>query len=105
MSRHMYDIGQMLKTPIAERAINDADLYRQVVEHRRTFIGLRGFDYDTLYPTTLNIIPPTSVIEQWKADYENMQLHMIYGESISFDELVNNLRELNENIRNHMLTL
>ncbi len=94
-----------MKTPIAERAINDADLYRQVVGHRRTFIGLRGFDYDTLYPTTLNIIPPSSVIEQWKADYENMRLHMIYGESISFDELVNNLRELNENIRNNMLTL
>ena len=55
MSRHMYDIG---------RAINDAELYRQVVEHRRTFIGLRGFDHDTLYPATLNIIPPASVIEQ-----------------------------------------
>lgn len=26
MSRHMYDIGQMLKTPIAERAINNVDL-------------------------------------------------------------------------------
>jgi len=54
----------MLKTSIAGRAINDAELYRQVVEHRRTFIGLRGFDYDTLYPATLNIIPPASVIEQ-----------------------------------------
>ena len=64
MSRHMYDIGQMLKTSIAGRAINDAELYRQVVEHRRTFIGLRGFDHDTLYPATLNIIPPASVIEQ-----------------------------------------
>ena len=98
MSRHMYDIGQMLKTPIAERAINDVDLYRQVVEHRRTFIGLRGFDYDTLYPATLNIIPPASVIEQWKADYENMRLHMIYGESVSFEELINSLKDLNSKI-------
>ena len=95
----------MLKTPIAERAINDAELYRQVVEHRRTFIGLRGFDYDTLYPAMLNIVPPASVVEQWKSDYENMRLHMIYGESIPFDELVNNLKELNKNIRNRMTTL
>ena len=95
MSRHMYDIGQMLKTPIAERAINDTVLYRQVVEHRRTFIGLRGFDYDTLYPATLNIVPPASVVEQWKADYENMRLHMIYGESVPFDELVKELEKLN----------
>lgn len=95
MSRHIYDIGQMLKTPITERAINDTDLYHQVVEHRRTFIGLRGFDYDTLYPATLNIVPPASVIEQWKSDYENMRMHMIYGESVPFDELVNELKDLN----------
>lgn len=95
MSRHMYDIGQMLKTPIVERAVNDALLYRQVVEHRRTFIGLRGFDYDTLYPATLNIVPPPSVFEQWKSDYENMRLHMIYGESASFEVLVKELEKLN----------
>ncbi len=95
MSRHMYDIAQMLKTPIAESAIRNKQLYRQVVEHRRTFIGLRGFDYDSLYPNTLNFIPPTSIIEQWKADYENMLIHMIYGETVSFEELVNNLYELN----------
>ena len=87
-----------MKTPIAERAINDKDLYRQVVEHRRTFIGLRGFDYDTLYPATLNIVPPASIIEQWKIDYENMRLHMIYGESEPFDMLVENLTKLNAKI-------
>ncbi len=102
MSRHMYDIGQMLQTPIAERAINDATLYHQVVEHRRTFIGLRGFDYDTLYPATLNIVPSTSIIDQWKADYENMQLHMIYGASVPFDELVNELKRLNLKIKENL---
>ena len=89
----------MLKTPIAERAINDENLYRQVVEHRRTFIGLRGFDYDTLYPATLNIVPPTSIIEQWRIDYENMRMHMIYGESMSFEELINKLRDLNDRVK------
>lgn len=103
MSRHMYDIGQMLKTPIAEKAIHDKQLYRQVVEHRRTFIGLRGFDYDTLYPNALNIVPPASIIKQWEADYENMRLHMIYGESASFEELVNNLKDLNDRIKEHIL--
>lgn len=99
MSRHMYDIGQILKTPIAERAVNDTGLYRQVVEHRRTFIGLRGFDYDSLYPEKLNIVPPEAVAEQWKEDYETMRLHMIYGDSSPFDELVRNLKDLNERIR------
>ena len=98
MSRHMYDIGQILKTSIAERAINDQELYRQVVEHRRIFIGLRDFDYDTLYPATLNVIPPVDVIDEWRTDYENMRLHMIYGESVPFDELVVQLKDFNEAI-------
>ena len=71
-----------------------------MVEHRRTFIGLRGFDYDTLYPPTLNIIPPAEVIEQWRADYENMRMHMIYGESVPFDELVKDLTALMKLLNN-----
>lgn len=39
-----------------------------------------------------------SVIEHWKADYENMRLHMIYGESVSFEELINSLKDLNDRI-------
>ncbi|MCD8297358.1 MAG: nucleotidyl transferase AbiEii/AbiGii toxin family protein [Prevotella sp.] len=100
MSRHIYDIGQILKTPIAEKAIQDKQLYCQVVEHRRKFICLRGFDYDTLYPDTISIIPPDSIIDQWEADYENMRLYMIYGESVPFEDLINNLKELNEKIKN-----
>lgn len=103
ISRHMYDIGQMLKTPIAERAINEKELYRQVVEHRRTFIGLRGFDYDTLYPATLNIIPPSEIIEQWQEDYENMRMYMIYGESVAFNELINSLVRFNTSIKTQIL--
>lgn len=99
MSRHLYDIGQMLKTPVAERAVSDAELYRRVVEHRRAFVGLSGFDYDTLYPATLRIVPPPTVLDQWKADYGQMRLYMIYGESDSFETLVDNLERLNARIR------
>lgn len=100
MSRHMYDIGQILLTPIAERALNDEQLYCQVIQHRKTFIGLRGFDYDKLFPSSLSILPPESVLDAWRSDYEQMRLHMIYGESIPFDELIEQLRTLNGHIRN-----
>lgn len=99
MSRHMYDIGQILRTPIAERAMNDEQLYRQVIQHRKTFIGLRGFDYNTLFPSSLSILPPESVQDAWHSDYEQMRLHMIYGESIPFDDLIEQLKILNDRIR------
>jgi len=99
MSRHMYDIGQILKTPIAERALMDKDLYCHVVLHRKTFIGLRGFDYATLSPQRISILPPQSVANAWRSDYEQMRTTMIYGESMTFEQLLQKLHLLNERIK------
>lgn len=98
MSRHMYDICQILETPVAEQALADKELYLSVVEHRRTFIGLRGFDYSTLLPGTLDIIPPDSIIDSWRQDYKRMQETMIYGDSPSFDKMIETLKGLNQRI-------
>lgn len=98
MSRHMYDICQILETPVAEQALAEKELYLSVVEHRRTFIGLRGFDYSTLLPRTLDIIPPDSIIDSWRQDYKRMQETMIYGDSPSFDKMIETLKGLNQRI-------
>ena len=98
MSRHLYDVGQMMDTPIAEEALQDIALYQSVIDHRRTFIGLRGFDYDTLQPATLRIVPPENIVEEWKKDYEVMQETMIYGDSLPFSQLIEKVRRLNERI-------
>ena len=98
MSRHLYDICQIMDTPIAEEAMNDKDLYLSVMEHRRIFIGLRGFDYSTLLPQTLSIVPPADIQELWRQDYRDMQESMIYGESPSFDQLIEKLKVLNARI-------
>lgn len=99
MSRHLYDLERMLHTDIAERALKDEHLYRTILEHRRKFIGLKGFDYDTLYPQSLSLEIPADVLPLWRKDYENMQSSMIYGESVPFDELLAEIRQLNMRIR------
>ena len=98
MSRHLYDICQITNTPIAEEALNDKDLYLSVMEHRRVFIGLRGFDYSTLLPQTLSIVPPSDIQDLWRQDYRDMQESMIYGKSSSFDQLIEKLKVLNARI-------
>ena len=101
MSRHMYDLERMMRTPIAKEALLNTELYNALIEHRRKFIGLRGFDYNTLQPGTLNILPPTPEIEQlWRDDYRRMQDTMIYGESIGFDELKYRLNTLCQSLKN-----
>lgn len=99
MSRHLYDLERMLHTDIAERALSDEHLYRTILEHRRKFIGLKGFDYDTLYPQSLSLEIPADVLLLWRKDYENMQASMIYGPSVPFDELLVEIRQLNARIR------
>ena len=101
MSRHIYDLVMMMnsKEQIADRAIHNESLYRAVLEHRRKFIGLKGFNYDELYPNTLCIVPNNDIAIPWKNDYKFMCEHMIYGEVPSFDELISKLRILNEQIR------
>ena len=98
MSRHIYDICKMADTAIADQALADKDLYLSVIGHRRTFIGLRGFDYGTLLPQTLSILPPAEVRDAWKKDYQAMQESMIYEESPSFDRLIETLTTLNQRI-------
>ena len=98
MSRHLYDIGQMLDTPIADEALSDEKLYNSVIDHRRTFIGLKGFDYDTLLPKRLNIHLPSESYELWKKDYIKMQMSMIYGDSLPFDVLLEKIYALNDRI-------
>lgn len=98
MSRHLYDVHRIMQTPIADEALSDNELYDTVIEHRKTFIGLKGFDYDTLRKPTLSILPPDSVYAAWKKDYETMQEEMIYGESVPFEKIISDLKELNDKI-------
>jgi hypothetical protein len=42
-----------METSITEKALNDKDLYKSIVAHRRMFIAMKGFDYDTLTPTMI----------------------------------------------------
>ena len=97
MSRHTYDIARMIDTPIAENALKNKDLFQSIVAHRRMFIAMKGFDYDTLSPKTIKIIPPDSVIAKWEDDYNRMQT-MIYGKLLSFNEIIDKITQLNEQL-------
>ena len=98
MSRHIYDLGRMIDTPIADNALKDKDLFQSIVAHRRMFIAMKGFDYDTLSPKTIKIVPPDNVISKWEDDYNKMQT-MIYGNIIPFNALMNKVKQFNKRIK------
>ena len=88
------------KKDVAERALHDEQLYRTIIDHRRQFINLKGFDYDTLYPATLSILPPEYIMDAWREDYEYMLLHMIYdNDAPTFEQLIEAIFELQNMIK------
>lgn len=101
LSRHLYDVFQLSKAGIAEHAFNNQELYETIVAHRFTYARVGHVDYNLHNPKTLNPIPPELVIKAWEDDYAKMKEDMIYEEfKPSFDELINNLKELKEKLQN-----
>ncbi len=95
LSRHLYDIFHLTKTKIAENAISDKALYETIVAHRYKFSRISDVDYNLHNPKTINPIPTTEKIDEWKADYAKMKEDMIYEENKpSFEDLINNLNKL-----------
>lgn len=99
MSRHLYDLEKLMDTSFGIKALEDTELYTTIVKHRFAFTKLSGVDYKLHHPSTINFLPPESVIEDWKKDYEEMQENFIYGESLSFEKLIERIAELVERFR------
>lgn len=102
MSRHLYDIDQILDTDIAESAIMNNELYKQVIEHRRKFIGLKGFDYTTLDKPTIHFIPEGEIKDKWENDYKNTIMSMVLGEAHTFEEVMTRLEDFNHRVNSLM---
>ncbi|MBO4588251.1 MAG: nucleotidyl transferase AbiEii/AbiGii toxin family protein [Bacteroidales bacterium] len=96
MSRHLYDLERLMDTRFAEEALKDAALYKAVMEHRRTFYAIKQVDYDTNAPSRIRIVPPQDSLHDWQEDYAQMRKTFIYGESLSFDELIVRMEQLQE---------
>lgn len=94
LSRHLYDINRIADTEYAKIAIEDNDLFKAIVQHRERFTRLGGVDYSSHFPPNLNPIPPEELLDEWKVDYISMQKEMIYGESLSFTQLIAKLKEV-----------
>lgn len=99
LSRHLYDLEKLMDSDHAEKALKDGKLFYHIAEHRSTFSPLRGIDYSNHIPSSINIVPPDSVIEDYADDYNVMKESMFTGESLSWNDILKRLTTLQERIR------
>ncbi|TWI77959.1 nucleotidyltransferase AbiEii toxin of type IV toxin-antitoxin system [Lacibacter cauensis] len=97
MSRHLYDLIVMMKTAVLQDALNDRELFKNLLQHRAGYI--RVIDYKGLTVEGLTFIPSPDLIELYRRDYEFMQANMIYSESPDFSDLIKELKWLNGKFR------
>ena len=98
-SRHLYDLEKMMDKEFALTAISDHVLWNVIRRHREKFTHINGVDYSQDVRPNICLIPPEQVIEDWRQDYETMQRTMIYGKSLTFKELTDRIKQLEERIR------
>lgn len=100
LTRHLYDLEKLMDTEFAQKALTDSKLYQDIVAHRKLYTSIRGVDYDNHSPQKINPIPPAGIIDKWEKDYMVMQQNMIYGDSLSFSELIERVKELKSRLNN-----
>lgn len=99
MSRHFYDLEKLSHTNYLEMALNDSNLYYNIVEHRKKFYHVGYVDYDKELPSAITIVPSAELIPKYEADYNEMRSSFIYGESLEFAELLQFLEKLQKRFR------
>ena len=86
-SRHYYDLYCIAHSESKANALNDLELLQRVVLFKMKFYPRKWAKYEEAVPGTIKLIPPSYRLEALKKDYLSMQ-EMMYGESPSFEELI-----------------
>ena len=93
-SRHLYDLERMMDETFAVNAIKDDDLWNTIHHHRMVFTHMCDVDYTPDIRDRIVLTPPAEHYQTWADDYSDMQSSMIYGDSVSFDTLIERMKEL-----------
>jgi nucleotidyltransferase AbiEii toxin of type IV toxin-antitoxin system len=96
-SRHYYDLAMLAKSFVRQTALSDLALLENVARHKKLFFRCGWAKYDEATPGSLRLMPPPGRRRDILKDYKKMQV-MIFREPPSFEEILDILFELEENI-------
>lgn len=101
MSRHLYDLERLMDTEYGKDALNNKSLYNEIVNHRSVYNKIDGIDYEMHSPYTLDFLPPSHLIDEWRKDYEVMSDQFLYHQEnrMTFEVLIERMKELLSRVR------
>lgn len=101
LSRHYYDIYQLIQAHIDDDALNNLDLLHDVIANKKKYFRAAWANYDTAIPGQLTIYPHEKLLKELEHDYKNMRL-MIFGTVPSFNEILDSILTFQTKINNIM---
>ncbi len=93
VSRHYYDLHQLLASDAGQRALKDRELGTDCVAHARMFFNRPAFDLATATPPTFSLRPESKMLDDLSRDYRATS-GMIFGEAPVFEEIIDDIIEL-----------
>lgn len=87
MSRHYYDMAQLIGHEAKKRALGKLDLLPEVAHHKSVFFKSAWANYDNAKPGSLRLVPNANLAAALRKDYAGMQ-EMIIGDAPKFDEII-----------------
>ena len=101
-ARHLYDVYNLGNSQVKESAFARKELLEKDVAFKQKFYYAKSAHYETATLNSIELMPSDGVLDALKADYNAMR-NMIYGEIPEFEEILNYLNALQEEV--HKLTV
>ncbi len=96
-ARHYYDIYKMFHSDIKDNSIFDEQLMIQVVNFKIKFYPRTWARYEDVLSKKIKLVPESYRLDELEKDYLSMA-EMIYGDYPSFNELIDVIATLEEEI-------
>ena len=71
----------------------------RIVKHRSIYYAVGYVDYSKLMPSEIDFVPRQELMKDWEGDYAEMCNHFIYGQTLSFEKLLERIKELQDRFR------
>lgn len=97
ISRHYYDLHQLMQSETGKHALANPALGTDCVAHARMFFNRPAFDLASAHPPGFVLVPEGGMYDDLRRDYAAMS-GMIFGTAPRFEDVVETIAELQSTV-------
>jgi len=99
LSRHWYDLTMLAKHEAGQAAVQNRELFEDVIGHKKIFFNASYANYDECLAGKLKLLPSDETISALQKDYDNMvAAGLMYNEPPKFSEIIEDIRRIEAEI-------